>query len=276
MSFRLINKSEYDEYSEKIKLFESQFEYPLGDQTFKLSHGALGGDYFSFFKYLGKESFFILEIGGKTLGAGCVILREVENKTKQKFFYLCDFKLDKSMRGKNVLIKLLVKYLLPFYFKSQDFVAINMSPPEENWLVKKLKSVIFFKKTTITPVYFYEWTREEYLKISIDAKNVFDSKILLTNFGSKDIVIDGNLKPIIHIVDKEHASKNLTKQKHVLNDVEFFSNKEEDQPIFMLSTTDPLIYNQLVEKGIQSSYTGTMITSKGINTLDLKFSSLEI
>ncbi len=272
MNFRLLEAAEYSSYSVLLKKFEAQFNYPLGEQTFQINHGVVDGNYFAFFQNLGQENVFILEHKGKLLGVGCAILRNVGN---QRFWYLCDFKLNKCVRGKNRLTYLLIRYLIPFYCKSKNLVVINMSAPNNNWLVKKINSTLFFLKLKIKPIYFYEWTNDEYEEVVSAIPEAFSELACYTNYGNKDIIIEGEVRPIIHIVNRKHASINLPSYKTVdVNNALFRGMK--NKPTFMLASNKKLNNYAINQHQITPSYVGTMICSKAINEENLRFSSLEI
>ncbi len=272
MNFRLLKPSEYAWYSEQLKQFEVQFNYPLGEQQFQINHGASGGNYFAFFQRLGQENFFVFEHHGKLLGVGCAILRKVGN---QCFWYLCDFKLNKSVRGKNRLFYLLIRYLIPFYCKSKNLVVVNMSAPNNNWLVKKITSILFFLKLKVQPIYFYEWTHDEYEEAVRTIPEAFSDLACYTNYGYKDIIIEGEVRPIIHLVNKDHARINLPSLSTVgVNNAVFREMK--NKPTFMLATNKKLNTHIFNQRQVTPSYVGTMICSKAINEEKLRFSSLEI
>jgi hypothetical protein len=272
VKFRLLKTSEYSLYSEPLQLFEAQFNYPLGDKKFKISHGKDSGNYFSFFKSLGQENVFVLEHKDKLLGVGCAILRSVGT---QRFWYLCDFKLNKSIRGKNRLTWLLLRFIIPFYCRSKHLVVINMSEPKYNWLVKKLNSMLFFLKLKVKPIYFYEWTYKEYKERVNIIPDAFKHTALYTNYGIKDIIIEGEVKPVIHIVNKEHASFNLPLHEALNLDKARFE-VIKDGAIFMMASRQKLKGCETNKQRITPSYIGTMVCSKAINEEDLRFSSLEI
>lgn len=275
MKFRLLKASEYSLYSEQLKQFEAQFNYPLGEQTFQINHGTADGNYFAFFQSLGNENVFILEHKGRLLGVGCAILRKVTREEAQSFWYLCDFKLDQSVRGKNILTYLLIRYLIPFYCKSKNLVVINMSSPKNNWLVKKINSTLFFLRLKIKPLYFYEWTNDEYEEVLNMIPDAFSDMALYTNYGNKDIIIGNEVRPVIHIVNKDHASINLPSHNTVNIDKALFK-EATNQPVFMLASSNKLKNCVINQPEITPSYIGTMILSKAINGENLRFSSLEI
>jgi hypothetical protein len=98
---------------------------------------------------------------------------------------------------------------------------------------------------------------------------------IYTNYGNKDIIIDNEIRPIIHIVNKGHARINLPSHNSItLNNVLFEETKSK--PIFMLAASKKLKGCTVNKHQITPSYIGTMIFSKAINEENLKFSSLEI
>ena len=272
MKFRLLKHSEYSLYCEQLKKFEAQFSYPLGDKKFQIQHGGNNVSYFDFFKSLGQENVFVLEHKGKLLGAGCSILRKVGN---QRFWYLCDFKLTQSVRGKNRLSYLLIRNFIIFYCRSKNLVVINMSEPKHNWLVKKLNSILFFLKLNVKPMYFYEWTYNEFKECVNLSPEAFKNMACYTNYGIKDIIIEGEIMPIIHIVDKDHASLNLPSHKIMNIDEEYFEELR-NKSIFMLASSCMLKNQRINLKLMRPSYTGTLVFSNAIDVKELKFSSLEI
>lgn len=272
MKFRLLKKSEHSLYSERFKDFEEQFTYPLGDKFFKIKHGSSTKSYFDFFDNLGEPRVFVLENNEKVLGVGCAILRKVDN---QKFWYLCDFKLDKTVRGKGALSRLAIKYVMPFYLKSKNMVAVNMSPPKNNWMAKKINYILFFLKLKEKPMYFYEWTYSEYKEVIKENPSYFLTVGLYTNSGNKDITIDSEIVPIIHIVNKDYARTNLPHFNPIINNKALADLDEK--AIFMLATTnaDIKLRNNNNEPFNPNSI-GTIIYSKKINNSATKLSSIEI
>lgn len=272
MKFRLLKSDEYAHYQEKMCRFEQAFKYPLGDNLFQIKHGGDKQNYVSFFQSLGQPKVFILEHNAKILGVGCAILRTVKNNKIQKFWYLCDFKLCPSVRGQNYLLKLLIRYILPCYLKSKNLLVINMSAPNGNWLVHKLKGLFCFLKLKTYPIYFYEWSVDEFLYLKTQNPKIFFDKNLCSNFALKDIIINDELQPIVHLVDKKHLSVNLPRHKALsLENLEL-----ECSPLIMLATSDIISVKGLREEGIEESYQGTMMSTQSLEVDDLHFSSLEI
>lgn len=246
-------------YSEKLKQFENDFNYPLGQKSFFIKHG-LGeeGDYFSFFEQMGEVHYLIAEDNSEIVGAGCAVLRELNGS---KVWYLCDFKVKKEYRGKKILEKMTLKYFIPFYLKSRKMLFVNMSAPDNNGLVKKVCRIFKFLKLDVHELYFFEWCRETFVK---DKMKLSQFQIM-HNKGRKDIVIDGESYHIFHLVNKD-SSKNYSK----FQTVEF--NKINKKDTIMLCSTMNSNIEQLL-KMKKPSTIGTIVTC-GIK--DDFFSSCEI
>ena len=124
-------------------------------------------------------------------------------------------------------------------------------------------------------MYFYEWTYNEFKECVKLCPDAFKNMECYTNYGTKDIVIEGEIMPIIHIVDKEHASLNLPSHKVMNIDQECFE-EIRNKSIFMLASSCMFKNREVNLKLMKPSYTGTMVFSKKIDEKALRFSSLEI
>lgn len=111
-------------YTLKLKNFESEFNYPFSDnEQFRIEHGK-NGDYFAFFKQLGKPYYFVAickknktiskivdnknitveQKSGEIAAVACAILRTMKT-TKGKFknaWYICDLKVNKKYQGEHL------------------------------------------------------------------------------------------------------------------------------------------------------------------------------
>lgn len=256
--------------SAELQLFEQSFTYPLGHKYFRIAHGIKKQRYFDFFEQLGKWNTLILTQNGKITGVGCAVLREVKNSKRQRFWYLCDFKLEKHNRGKRVLFWLLVKYFWKFYIQAQSMVAINMSPPENNKLLRKVQRLFFFKHLHLAPLYFYQWSVDEYKQLNETFPSLFQDYALCTNTGIKDVVIEGQIQPIFHLVNRQHLTENLANcDSIVLAEIkEYICTKSN---IVMLASI-----MQIENTFVTPSYVGSVISTKDVDLQDLRLSSLEI
>ena len=246
-------------YSLRLKRFENQFTYPLGDKTFFIRHGFEGEyDYFSFFEQMGEVNYFVIEENNAIIGAGCAILRTINN---EKLWYLCDFKVSKIHRGRKALEKMLVKYFVPFYFRAKKMIFVNMSHPDNNGLVKKVIKMFSWFKLELNEMYFFEWSKKELISSDFDLSEYF----IIHNNHKKDIVIEGKPYPIYHLINKNHL-KDYSKFQII--DIE---NIKDDDTIMLSS-----VFNTKIETLIKAKKPSTVgsIVTYGIK--DEYFSSSEI
>lgn len=253
------NKDVRQKYSDLLKNFENEFSYPLGEKSFFIKHGFSGDhDYFSFFEQMGEVHYFIVEDKDKIVGAGCAVLRKINN---QKVWYLCDFKISKEYRGRKVLEFMMFKYFVPMYFKAHKMILVNMSNPNSNGLISKVKKMFKAFKLNINELYFFEWSKSDIEKSTINLEDFY----IIHNKNKKDIVIDNNPYHIYHLVNKNTA-KDLSKFQ--------FANLKDikDDDIIMLSS----ILDDNVRRLMDTEKPSTIgtIVSYGVN--DLYFSSAEI
>lgn len=239
----LANPVERAYYSEQLKKFECEFSYPLNVQTgsyFTIVHGknednssnADHGDYFSFFEQMGKPSYFVAlaqnqsndnngdgdnKKNSNIVGAGCAVLIKPENHPP--YWYLCDFKISQPWRQKGILLKMLLKYLLPNIIQSHRFMAINMSSRKldsqetaqslmaHNGLLRKLKKLFFFLPLNLEMINLYQCTRNN-LPIEIEMKN----PVIISNHGKKDFILYSNNEDkgqpwdVYHLTDKQNTN----------------------------------------------------------------------
>ena len=202
----LQDKAERQKYSEKLKNFEKEFIYPLGEKSFYISHGEQS-DYFSFFEKLGTPEFLILESGNDLIGVVCLVLRSINGK---KSWYACDFKISKAYRGQKLYRKWMWKFFVPLYLKCQRLYGINMSEPEENKLWKHTQKIFKVFSVGIKPYYLYEFSAQNLSDIS---KEILLSHSLMTNNGVKDIIVNAKPVSIYHLVLNDHIKNNLVDYK---------------------------------------------------------------
>lgn len=255
----LTNNISRKQYSSRLQQFENEFNYPLGEKTFYIQHGGdLNNDYFTFFEQMGDVHYLVAEQNNIVVGAGCAVLREINN---EKVWYLCDFKINKDYRGKKILERMTLKYFIPFYIKSKKMILVNMSHPEGNGLVNKVKKIFKFLKLNIHELYFFEWNKQTFIKDKLKLSQ-FN---IIHNSGKKDIIIDNEIYHIYHLINKD-SDKDYSKFKIV--DFNQISNKDT---IMLCSTMNQNISELLKIK--KPSTIGTIV-SCGVN--DQFFSSSEI
>lgn len=266
----LKDKQKRQIYSQKLKDFEGQFSYPLGDSRFKIEHGNVD-DYFSFFDQMGQTHYFVAEANNKVVGAGCAVLRKSDDD--KKYWYLCDFKIAPEYRGKKILEKMLAKYFLKCVVKSHRVVAVNMNnkPIEENGLVKKIQKMFWFLDINVQWLNLHQWNKEQLLQENIQVKDVY------TNIGKKDIVIDEKCWDLYHIDHADNLDNNLDNNTTYNRKKENKLSKFQHTAFSSLADTASVMCSVLAkdDKFSKSSISGTgVVISAGMK--NVKISTLEI
>lgn len=146
------------ELSNKLKIFESEFSYPLNNGTFSLCHGR-EGNYFDFFHSLG--NFFTLVISDNDQIIGCITAIEKTINDK-KYLYFCDLKFKKLPFDKIIICRQLLKNTLQSlkYKYPQKYLFVNMNPKEKNTVVFLLSKLLNIKFIT-SDLYINEYNIED-------------------------------------------------------------------------------------------------------------------
>lgn len=205
----LNNTEERFIYSEKLKEFEKEFSYPLGNESFTIEHG-IKNDYFSFFEQLGKVNYLVIEDNNRIIGAVAVILRKLENNTKT--WYLCDFKISKKYRGLNLYKKLMMRFFLNFYLINKTMYAVNMNVSNSNKLHIHTQSIFKKFNIQIEKRFLSQFSKEEIDKLGDE---FWDAHYLVTNMTKKDIVIKETPIQLYHVVKKTRHIDNASNINHL-------------------------------------------------------------
>lgn len=231
----LLDKNERAKYSTLLQEMEKEFTYPLGDKQFSIQHGNYTNqDYFAFFEQMGQPIFFVFEHNNQIVGCFCAVFRKVG---EQNVWYFCDYKIKKPYRGKNLYLKLVAKYLLKNYIKSDKMFAISMSPVFNNWLYNSHKSFFNFFKIRPKKLFLHSFTYGDYLR----DKTKLHQYRLVSNSNKKDIIIDGKKQNILHLVNSANTYGFTT--------IDYYVDFPEDTPVMLLNEYPmPSIYNEKTQE----------------------------
>lgn len=242
--------------------FEKQFTYPLNEsQKFRISHGG-SDDYFKFFERLGTVYIVDIRLKGTLVGVGAVVLRCIAGT---KFWYLCDFKIEKKHRNKGILSLLFARKFLNFRKITDKFIFFNMSKKENNGLVKHFKKMLSYVKTlgfiinhSTGDLYFYQFDSNDEESLNLVSKVLLNDNFgLSSTYLEKDILIDEKLLRLSHleywpfelIKDKPKSLRNL-KPEHA-----------ESKHDFIVMTSDANKVAILEENGLNPSTKGCFVQS---------------
>ena len=134
----------------QLQQLESSFIYPFSDnEEFVIKHG-INGDYFDFFKQLGKPYYYVAtakknktvkktiqgqevlvqQQAGEIAAAACCILRTLTNdKGKEvQAWYICDLKVNQKYQREHLPLKIIQKVALVRFAQCSRGFAICMNP----------------------------------------------------------------------------------------------------------------------------------------------------
>jgi hypothetical protein len=159
----------------KLKEFEKLFTYPFSaNEEFVIQH-SLEGDYFDFFKNLGKPFYYIAtpkkdrtfteriegndvsfcHKAGEIAAAACCVLRTIKNKAGRdtKAWYICDLKVHPNYRGQHLPITIFKRVALKRFIQCRKGFAILMNPevgqPKAASIFKKYSKISGIKTQTL-------------------------------------------------------------------------------------------------------------------------------
>lgn len=142
------------ELIEKLQNFESTFTYPFSDtEIFRIKHGK-NGDYFGFFKQLGKPYYVIVtckqnktvtkiinnkevvikHLKGEIAAVGCAVLRTLKKRDGNQIdaWYLCDLKVNENYQGEHLPTFIAQQVALPRFYQCPRGFAIFMNPSDKD------------------------------------------------------------------------------------------------------------------------------------------------
>lgn len=215
----------------KLQRFEQSFTYPLSnDEQFIIQHG-MNGDYFSFFKNLGKPYYYVTTMAqskknsqnaysykkGDIAGAVCCILRTLPSRHNKnlKAWYICDLKVHSQYQGQHIPMLMTKKIALARYMQCSRGFAICMNPtqgdPKAASIFKKHGPIEHLKTDTLNlyTLSFEQLQKHKRMIEQIYRNNGFlkaDEQVgTMSTNGSKDYMITnirtGQTKPwhLIHL-----------------------------------------------------------------------------
>ncbi|MCO5166688.1 MAG: hypothetical protein M9894_10020 [Planctomycetes bacterium] len=125
-------------FQARLAALERLATYPLGDDTFRLDHGA---DYFAFFDRLGEVVYAAALEGDDVVAVCCGMLRQVparQGAAAGRAWYLADLKVHPDHRGRRLPLRLLARLFPWNYLRCPRGYGVTMDPPgrAENRVVR--------------------------------------------------------------------------------------------------------------------------------------------
>lgn len=254
-----ITRAELPRYQPELEALEQRSVYPLGDDAFRLSHGA---DYFAFFERLGQLEYFGMEHEGRLVAVGCVILRPEEDGLPRRW-YAADVKVHPDFRGQHVVVKMLYRGFLPLYARCRRGYAIAMDPPDGRVpaAVRSMQHYAFlptFGTEHFRLALFSVGAREMETLLPLVATARPDRRPrFVSTSGIKDLVLESTGKhyPLLHLTFSDRAAPRV-----------FAEPQPDHVHMWCLPTTHTLIA-ELAGRGVLPSATATVIKHR-LPTLD--------
>lgn len=267
----------------KLKEFESKFYYPFNDkEQFRIEHGK-NGDYWAFFKKLGKPYFFmatckedrvvskiinnqsvtIKQKAGEIAAVGCSVLRRIKNK-EGKFknvWYICDLKVNEKYQGEHLPLKITEQVAAKRFIQCPRGYGICMNPMHgEPKAAKIFKNHGPFPGLTTQILNFYTLTKSQVDKLEKNIKYILvkhgymkeDQKLAYqSTSGMKDYIIFGaNYSRnwnLLHIQPDDIGSQPQDNAVHMICSVENSQLDNEFKKLF----GSPSSTAQIVSFGMQ-------------------------
>ncbi len=200
IEIKVLQKSDWLEFSPKLQKLENVAEYPYGEDFFKLDHG---DNYFAFFERLGEPVFHIALFENRVVACAAGILRKLRIENKEiKAWYLCDLKAHPDFRGGTISKQLLKKNLVSNYLRCQRGYAISMDPAKG-----KNRVVSLLSRSSLIPIKyagklnFYSFDKNAAREFHPRLEAYLGKISYLSLKGKKDLIMQSTNAqlPLFHI-----------------------------------------------------------------------------
>jgi hypothetical protein len=184
------------EFGEKVRALESAAVYPLGNDSFRLDHGA---DYFAFFRRLGELRAYALEIDGRIACVASGVLRRMRQADGRtpNVWYLCDLKVDPEFRGHHLPARLFGRVLPLHYLQCARAFAVTMDPGDgsSNRVVSILEQFPWLPLQPVAHLLFYVWSESELSDMAKLLAVELGAWRLRSLAGIKDLILESTRQP---------------------------------------------------------------------------------
>lgn len=261
MKFKCIAANERLQYQPGIVAIEQIASYPLGNDFFKIDHGA---DYFAFFDRLGDVYYYLGLDGDRAIAVGAGVLREVPNRPRElphPAWYLCDLKVHPDYRGFQLPLRLLGYAIQSNTAGCDRGYAISMNPGDgsPNRVVRLLQrfSPVPFRCTATLEIYALDAaTMHSVASVLVEYRGPIS---YLSLQGIKDLKLQstGEILPLLHVQFGSQAQQGTAMPQ------------VGSTHMFCVPSHDSLALT-LAERGIYPMATASVI-SHGMDDCDWRF-----
>jgi hypothetical protein len=238
MKYKVVKVSDdnRDDLRTGIEDLERQSTYPIGNDSFTISHGA---DYFAFFEALGELHYYVvIEVDSKQVVAvGAAILRTIlwSEHNQELVWYLCDLKVHPQHQGRLLSLKLLTYGFFRQIGSCRQAYMVSMNPPggaANNPVAGLLASFRWAPIRFAQTLLIYNLSLSQLDQVRNDLIERFGELVFATTKDKKDIILQSNQQRL-SLFHLQHGPAPLN-----------FPIKEEEPDgafMFCLVQDDPLI-----------------------------------
>lgn len=200
IEIKILQKSDWAEFSPKLQKLENIAEYPYGEDFFKLDHGE---NYFAFFERMGEPFFHVALFENRVIACAAGVLRRLRIEGKiVKAWYLCDLKVHPDFRGGTIPKQLLKKNLVLNYLRCPHGYAISMNPSKgKNRVVSLIERFCFVPIRYAGKLNFYSFDQKCAVEFHQKLEAHLGKISYLSHKGKKDLIMRStNARlPLFHI-----------------------------------------------------------------------------
>lgn len=183
--------AELIQWHPRLAALEATFDYPLGDDRFRIDHGC---DYFAFFKRLGSPVPIVASFERDLIGAFTAVLRRIDDF---EFWYLCDLKVTRRHAHRSTAPKLFEEWAKRFLAPDQPVFGVSMNQtPTSNRLAKLLRKWNGPIKFAEAPLVIFSLSYAQWQQAAPMLTATLGPITWFDPTGIKDIVLQSTGKPM--------------------------------------------------------------------------------
>lgn len=185
-----ITREELPRYQAQLEALEQRSVYPLGQDSFRLSHGA---DYFAFFERMGEVEYWATEDEGKLVAVGCGVLRANPPR-----WYGSDLKVHPDYRGRHLPLRMVNRLWFRRYLRCGRGYGVAMDPADgrEPPTLRLLRHFKFLPMVKVVPLVLYSEDAEGMARARPILEAHRGPLHFVSLLGIKDLVLESTKAPL--------------------------------------------------------------------------------
>ncbi len=185
-----ITRDDLPRYQAQLEALEQRSVYPLGQDSFRLSHGA---DYFAFFERMGEVEYWATEDQGKLVAVGCGVLRQDPLR-----WYGSDLKVHPDYRGRHLPLRMVNRLWFRRYLRCGRGYGVAMDPADgrEPPTLRLLRHFKFLPMVKVVPLVLYSEDAEGMARARPILEAHRGPLHFVSLLGIKDLVLESTKAPL--------------------------------------------------------------------------------